>query len=816
MRQMNGKRRARLLSSLNCSHYEVKAALQEIIKVTESSPSSNHASIRGIALQNAGQRLRNVTKQDRQELRPLLHAALNDFLRNYRAQSERSDGIEKNTLQFLLACTRGMEEGVLRAEFMQELFEEGLGRVERAAAAAENEDVKTVAYVQECNEELLEMLRLFASSTDRKNGSGSRSGPEVWETVIMMDMLMTKWLPLQNAHNVLTGRGQRHASVLQTTRMLKLYWELSHRLMHRYGMMRILPPKDLSHVLRESYSTFIQTVEANSQNGLGPIMAMYNELMVYIEEDSNYFESSMSLPVGDGYERRLLRWLCDRVGLKHTVSMANDISVDRVDKEAVDIFGYPPEHDHQRSKTKLPSLADLLDNDANSAISVIPDPQCMWSRVLEPLPPYWQIMEHYLEDLTPKVVDQSVAGVLVSMRNSRPSVGFGLLLLDCCHLQYIETNKTKSTGARAITDGREMTRLAQLREQINFALIKMAANRRDIYGILEAIQAADKLEHKIGSQGWTLALHSVWAARNIVPKQIYRSCFSYILRKFQETYPSLNHDSTRIVLQYLVDTDPHGDLTWRLLGRLADYTSAVESNLSDRESEARSEDKDLYDDRSKDNSNCSSFVECVALSSLILSTIKEHGVGFKNPLQMTTPLYENEKYLYIYSNSNKNKDGYKYESNNTRKSERQLILSNIILNAQELDQELLKELELTWNCAINKKDRRIMEELILYGIEDADHDHEGEVEDKYQGNLDEYNDIVNEEVYDDGSEIIEGFLLGLENRALRDAFSILVVDLAFHIGFYDRDLSRAYSLLYAWATAQNIQDELRHSMVSRT
>jgi hypothetical protein len=228
-------------------------------------------------------------------------------------------------------------------------------------------------------------------------------------------------------------------------------------------------------------------------------------------------------------------------------------------------------------------------------------------------------MQRYLLRLSRSVLEQAVAATLLATRNTLPSVSWGLLLLDVC----LSPNPKKQPEEDVKGDGQDprlLEKHVQSRDKIFYALVKMSANESDVYGLLEVVGAAMDTKHALQERDWTLSLQTAWACRMFVPDEAYRSSFAALLRGMQQSHMPLTLDTTRIILQFLVDTDPIGPLTWRMLEKL-----------------------------SKDKVH--SFVECVALSTMILESISTH-VSLSNPLRLSEPLYGSERYLYVVPASN--------------------------------------------------------------------------------------------------------------------------------------------------------------------
>ena len=297
----------------------------------------------------------------------------------------------------------------------------------------------------------------------------------------------------------------------------------------------------------------------------------------------------------------------------------------------------------------------------------------VWDRVLEQQPPYWPMVKGFLRRLPPRVTEMSVKSLLVSVRNVSPVASWGLLVVDEC-FETLQGNDEDGvldgkvgSGTRAGGSGRgnggagavgrtdsgglgtssststsggnaggatlrsnvdKMKRVEkyrtradmaggegkQSREEVCQALIKMAANRKDVYAVLEVVRLAKRWGVQLRSRDWALALHTTWASRRSTPANTFRSSFSLLLQGVQESGIALDQDTSQTIVQFLAETDPAGELTWRMLGQ-----------------EVRPE-------------STSSFVHCTAMASLILSSLDPE---MRQCVELTEPMYESAKYLQV-------------------------------------------------------------------------------------------------------------------------------------------------------------------------
>jgi len=320
-----------------------------------------------------------------------------------------------------------------------------------------------------------------------------------------------------------------------------------------------------------------------------------------------------------------------------------------------------------------------------------------------------------------------------------------------------------------------------------FALIKMAANRQDVYALVEAGALARQWGVVLHGRHWALALQTAWAARGTVPDDMYRSCFSALLREIQKADVTLDFDTTQTVVQFLVDTEPSGELTWRMLARLVRVGSVPGT------ADARTHiDTHAHTHHGPD----ASFIQCAALTSLLLQSVGSRS-DVPCPVETTEPLYESEKYLHVWPRQ----------------------LSGVGANVCAYGEGVvcgayLHELRRLWGAAEfgSRKGGHwaAMQALLEVGMgshiglggEDQDHQH------RQQGD-------------GDGDSGVEsrafGQLCGLADQgvrdpglteALTDSITLLVVVTAFHTTFYGRNVDRGYALLYAWAQELDLRSVL--------
>ena len=667
---------------------------------------------------------------------------------------------ESSLVRMALQLARSSGDFALLTTFSQALFSRALARVQR--------DEEDSAHLQD-------VLRVLVEGT-APGGRGNDCPP--WVNAMLMEMFGAQWLP------VLSKRLCKHGTVPTprgTVEMLKLYWELAHRLLGVEGEMLTSHERSQTSLhspvpteLAAIYASYFNQCIPTPQNGVGPLHRLYNELKSYVEGDEYAFdEAVLELRPEPGFQRRLLCCLCDDLGLVHAPK--GDGTGPSSTSDAIMV-----ELQEDTDAASLAELHEVLRVDASCLA------RSQWHRMLEPLPPYWEALAGFFSALPVSTRLQSVAAVLVSTRNVQPSVAWGLLLAGAVDrndfsafsgpipLPLPSAVASAAAAAKAVgmtvpasssssastsvypsssSSSSSSSSPSAEQGQICLALVKMAANRQDVYGMLETIHLAERWGVRIDARLWEIALQTAWASRELVPERAYRSSFSAVLRKIQGAEVTLDSDMTTTVTQFLVDTDPGGELTWRMLARLVKM----------------------------DFEECTR-VGCIALSHLILASV-DSSTSSSTPssppslplLRMSEPLYESAKYLFMLPT-----DAHKIMAKVSAAGRRQL------------DEVFLRELQRLWLgfTAGKDDDRLALVALVEYGLvrEDGCHHHHDEDDD------------------DTHEATGQGTLVALDDEELRDALSLVVVQLGFHTAFYGRDSITACRLLHAWAEAQSLRE----------
>jgi hypothetical protein len=176
----------------------------------------------------------------------------------------------------------------------------------------------------------------------------------------------------------------------------------------------------------------------------------YNQLTAFMLDSESTVMTSSPAP---GYHRRLFRYLCDELGLRHKiVELLKEKTGGMGDTYGVRVW----KENSRMRHDKPPSLSDLLHRDYRRNPNL---------RRFDGHMQHWNIIEDYLISL-PHDVLKSVSGVVGAMTSGYPSTEWALLFA-----QILRENNIAYPNLL-------------LRN-----MLKMAGNRNDIYGLLEALYA---------------------------------------------------------------------------------------------------------------------------------------------------------------------------------------------------------------------------------------------------------------------------------------------------------------------------------------
>ena len=246
---------------------------------------------------------------------------------------------------------------------------------------------------------------------------------------------------------------------------LKMYWVLCHRVNRQGGVEtrtggRVEPKEDRGGLKAEAMSdSYPRHRYAPSDDSLSNKEALtdtylrnsYNQLAEFMADKES---QSMTCSPAPGYHRRVFRYLCDELRLRHNVvELLHEKAGGMGDTHGVRVWKDVRDGHHEVP----PTLSELLNRDARRGHRL---------RRFDGHPNHWSQIEEYLNSLDSHTLSEMCVHTTGAMKVGYPSVEWGLLLGRCLR----DVNLNYPTGFLK-------------------NIITMAANRSDIYGLLEVLYA---------------------------------------------------------------------------------------------------------------------------------------------------------------------------------------------------------------------------------------------------------------------------------------------------------------------------------------
>lgn len=334
--------------------------------------------------------------------------------------------------------------------------------------------------------------------------------------------------------------------------LLTLYWSLAHLASHRDRSEQRLVPAD-------------------TQRALGGLRDLL--------QDSARKEAHFSVSAGG--PRRSLRLLCDQLGLRHA-PLNNALRVWKEDCGA------------QVPSASLDSLL-LLDGTRRRPLW-----QC-------PLPPHWE----------------RVSAALLALARDGEDIGPSLV-----HLLLAMPRHANSHWALLVLRLWREARALQwpddcaLPGDLLRAALRMCSLGHDLYGTLELLHAAAE-DRRMGAApqltaaDWNSACRLAWDCRlAAMPDAAFSAAFSEVLQLMRESGAAADDETVRLLLRFLVLTQPRSQQLQRVLRRLRRLPEQAVSH-----------------------------VECVAVTALLLGRLRG---ASRSAMRLAAPLYRHENYLLLY------------------------------------------------------------------------------------------------------------------------------------------------------------------------
>ena len=233
-----------------------------------------------------------------------------------------------------------------------------------------------------------------------------------------------------------------------------------------------------------------------------------------------------------------------------------------------------------------PSLESILSWDAKRGLG----------RRLHAPPPYWNVVRKELLLLEPEELTKLGTTLLSSMMDY-PCAPWGLLLLDTL---------LQRPGCEDVP------------LKFFLPLLSMCARSRpDVYAALEVVAAAKCLGRELSTREWKFACYAALDSKRLdMPRESYRGAFMELMKRLQAQGVELDMSTMRVLLRFLVITQPDGDTTSRVL-------------------------KVLYRDKTLDVG----YSECAVLSQLLLRYVNM----YPPLLALAYPHFKTPHYLFCYA-----------------------------------------------------------------------------------------------------------------------------------------------------------------------
>ena len=311
-----------------------------------------------------------------------------------------------------------------------------------------------------------------------------------------------------------------------------------------------------------------------------------------------------------GFHRRLVRVMCDLLGLRHKVQ-GGVFPGGEGDGLVVAVW-----------RPKVPSHLDLVHPISFDDLMDRQERMDLQGTCIDRPPPLWQLMHQKLFScLNDRCLSLVAAKTVNAMRNY-PSPSWALL--------WVELLRDRGVP---------------LPRGILTSIVKMSSDRNDLYGLIEVLYCsieADRRKRKkkpliqdlggdlggdvgVGEGGltavdWNKACLIAFRSRlGNVPISSYRDAFTEVMSLMRQSEVPLDDQTMQTLLRFLVHTnDLESEVLWKLVGRLFRDKEAVVGH-----------------------------VECIAMTHLLLQRIDPS----RRLVAIARPIYRSENYLFIYPTS---------------------------------------------------------------------------------------------------------------------------------------------------------------------
>jgi len=516
----------------------------------------------------------------------------------------------------------------------------------------------------------------------------------------------------------------------------KMYWVLCHRVnrvgnalsssgtSERRGGLRSEAISD--SYPRQKYATSDNSEASSAADSSSDeyLQQSYNQLVAFMADKG---ATSMTSSPAPGYHRRVFRYLCDELRLRHSVvELLEEKSGGMGDTKGVRVW----KDDEEGWQHHPPSLPELLYRDARKGHKL---------RRFDGHPQHWDKIEDYFASLDAHTLSEVCLHTTGAMRTGYPSAEWGLLLGRCLReanagypagfLKNVVTmaanrsdiygllevlyanheaideqtsNKESARGARfgkrgmMVVDGcaysEDEARAAGLvslksigeREAEEAELKRQREERYSREGKGTGVAAIDAVlygdselsatndtprpvDMHFSNTDWNIICGAAYHCRlSDIPQASFRDSYTEVMRLMRTAGVELEESTLRTLLRFLVFTDPTANLTTRILRKM-----------------------------SQDKKTKVTHIECTALAALVLRRISNSG-GMPG-VQLARPMYKADNWLFVYPSALSH------------------MVDAVGMSAEFLGRRFLRDFEAAWGNANSAEGRNDLYAL-LHGL----------------------------------------------------------------------------------------------------
>ena len=594
--------------------------------------------------------------------------------------------------------------------------------------------------------DMVSMLRAFSqgagvANTDSKSFKGKSLESPLSQVLIDISarLILKAQKEREMGNSGTTGNTSEPflSGISKHTDFMKMYWVLCSRVKEHEGgnhkMQKVGGSgSSASHIqhgsleaeaISDSYPR--QHYDTNSEEGTiendiadAYMQKSYNQLTAFMLD----FESTvMTSSPAPGYHRRLFRYLCDELGLRHKiVELLKEKTGGMGDTYGVRVW----KENSRMRHDKPPSLPDLLHRDYRRNPNL---------RRFDGHMQHWNIIDDHLSSL-PHDLLKSVSGVVGAMASGYASTEWALLFAqtlrenniaypnlllrnmlkmagnrndiygllealyanqECISLGISPMDISSSSGSTRVKKGgvvisedgfvysedearaaglTTLKSIAERQEEERMAIELHAANDA-VSSIVAPFQAVligstkkhnddDDSERKgyLTASDWNRTCQAANHSRmSELPEPSFREAYTEVMQLMRMSGTELDDGTMRTLLRFVVYTDPDAELGKRIMRRFA-----------------------------RDKSLDIQHIECTALTySLLRNRVK------KLPgLDLARPMYKNENYLFVYPAALSH------------------MVDSIATNAEALGKDFLIRFESGWSKAHSEQGRKELYTLL--------------------------------------------------------------------------------------------------------